>query len=62
MEIARFAWWPMRVTSGKWIWLSRYTLHRNYVDPATGMTSFHKLYFEWTETPQERFWRVLTQK
>jgi hypothetical protein len=61
MEIKQFAWWPMRVTSGQLIWLSHYILHRNYADPATGMTSLFKLYFEWTETLQEKFWRLLTE-
>jgi len=59
MESKKFAWLPTKVTSGKRIWMSYYILHRNYVDPATGMTPLFKLYFEWTETPQEKTWRLL---
>jgi hypothetical protein len=56
----RFAWWPMRVTSGKRIWLKSYYEYRETYDPSTGYPPLYGLYFIWTQTAQERTWRILT--
>lgn len=56
----RFAWWPVRVTSGKLVWLKSYYEHRETYDAATGRPPLHSLYFVWSETAQERTWRILT--
>lgn len=61
MEIKRFAWWPTTVTSGKRIWFRQYILHRSLYDESTGRPPLNSLYFEWTETTQEKFWRLLTE-
>ena len=61
MENKRFAWWPTAVTSGKTIWLRQYILHRNLYDESTGRPPINSFYFEWTETFQERTFRVLKE-
>ena len=61
MEHKKFAWWPMRVTSSKWIWLATYYQHRSLYDETTGRAPLNSLYFGWTETSGERVWRVLKQ-
>ena len=60
MEIKKFAWLPIRVTSGQRIWFTKYFLHRNLYDESTGRPPLHGLYFEWTETKEENFMRQLT--
>lgn len=59
MESKKFAWWPVKVTSGKWIWLSMYYEYKNLYDASTGRPPLSSLYFSWTETPQEKTWRLL---
>lgn len=59
VEIKKFAWLPHKVTSGERVWLNTYYLHRSLYDSSTGRPPLSSLYFEWTETSQERFLRVL---
>jgi hypothetical protein len=59
VENTKFAWLPTKVTSGKLVWLSQYIQHRSLYDASTGRPPLNSLYFEWTETPQEKFWRLL---
>jgi hypothetical protein len=61
MESKLFAWWPTRMTSGKRIWLKYYFLHKGLYDSSTGRPPLNSLYFTWTETPQERTWRLLKE-
>ena len=61
MENIKFAWWPVTVTSGKRIWLKKYIQHRNLYDESTGRPPLHNLHFEWTETEQEKTWRLLKE-
>jgi hypothetical protein len=61
MESKLFAWWPMRVTSGKRIWLKYYFLHKNLYDPSTGRPPLNSFDFRWTETAQEKTWRLLKE-
>lgn len=58
-ETTKFAWWPTRVTSGKLVWLRQYIYHRSLYDESTGRPPLRNLYFEWSETPQEKTWRLL---
>lgn len=62
METKRFAWRPIQVTSGRWVWLAEYYYHRNLYDETTGRPPINSFYFEWTETAKERTWRVLKEK
>lgn len=59
MVTRRFAWWPMRVTSGRRIWLSIYYQHKLLYDSTTGRPPINNLHFTWTETASERTWRIL---
>ena len=59
MESIKFAWWPTRMTSGKRIWLTSYIKHSSLYDESTGRPPLNSLHFEWTETPQEKTWRIL---
>ena len=61
MENIKFAWRPTRVTSGKCIWLESYIQHRSLYDESTGRPPINSFYFEWTETLQERTFRVLKE-
>lgn len=61
MESNRFAWWPIRMTSGKRVWLRQYIHHCSLYDESTGRPPLNSLYFEWTETPQEKTWRSLSE-
>lgn len=61
MENEKFAWWPKRVTSGKTIWLSTYIEHVELYDRNTGRAPITTFDFRWTETPQERTWRLLKE-
>ena len=56
----QFAWWPVKVTSGKRVWLTSYYEHRSLYDETTGRPPLNSLYFSWTETAAERTWRLLT--
>ena len=60
MENKKFAWCPVKVTSGRRIWLSTYYEHVYLYDPNTGRPPLTSLYFRWTETPSEKTWRLLT--
>jgi hypothetical protein len=59
VENIKFAWWPTKITSGKTIWLRTYIQHRSLYDESTGRPPLNSLYFTWTETPQEKTWRLL---
>ena len=61
MESKKFAWLPMRVTSGKRIWLRQYYQHKYLYDVSTGRPPLNSLYFSWTETPKEKTWRLLKE-
>jgi hypothetical protein len=61
VENIKFAWLPVRVTSGKRIWLKKYIQHRQLFDTSTGRPPIFRLYFTWTETPQEKTWRLLKE-
>jgi hypothetical protein len=61
MENKRFAWWPIKVTSGTWVWLNTFYLHKNLYDEYTGRPPLGSLYFTWTETAKERTWRLLKE-
>jgi hypothetical protein len=61
MESKVFAWWPVKVTSGKVVWLKYYSRHRELYDTSTGRPPLNSLYFEWSETPQEKTWRLLKE-
>lgn len=62
MESSRFAWLPVRVTSGRLVWLTSYYQHKSLYDESTGRPPLNSLYFVWTETASERTWRVLKEK
>jgi len=59
MESKQFAWRPIKVTSGKLVWLKYYFRHRERFDVSTGRPPLSSLYFEWTETASEKTWRLL---
>jgi hypothetical protein len=59
MENKLFAWWPTTMTSGKRIWLKYYFRHQTLYDESTGRPPLMSLHFVWTETLQERTWRLL---
>ena len=61
MEHNKFAWWPTTVTSGKRIWFRQYVQHKVLYDTSTGRPPLMKLYFTWTETLQEKTWRLLKE-
>lgn len=62
MENEKFAWLPMRVTSGKLIWLQRYIEHISLYDRNTGRAPIMTFDFRWTETEKERTWRLLKER
>ena len=62
MENEKFAWLPMRVTSGKLIWLQRYIEHISLYDRNTGRSPIMTFDFRWTETEKERTWRLLKER
>ncbi len=57
----RFAWLPKKVTSGKWVWLSKYYEHIELYDRRTGRAPLMTFDFRWTETGAERTWRILKE-
>jgi hypothetical protein len=61
MENKRFAWRPIMVTSGKWIWMTYYYQHKSLYDKTTGRPPLNSLHFIWTETAKERTWRMLKE-
>jgi hypothetical protein len=62
MESKKFAWKPIKVTSGKWIWLSVYYQHKSLYDETTGRPPLNSLHFVWTETEKEKVMRLLKDK
>jgi hypothetical protein len=60
-EHKRFAWWPVKVTSGRWVWLNILYQHKLKYDRTTGRPPLNSLHFLWTETPVERTWRLLKE-
>lgn len=62
MEHNRFAWFPIRVTSGQLVWLSNYIEHINLFDATTGRPPLRSMDFRWTETYEERTWRLLKER
>ena len=62
MESKHFSWLPVRVTSGKRIWLKTYYQHKSLYDETTGRPPINSFHFTWTETASERTWRVLKEK
>jgi hypothetical protein len=61
VENIKFAWWPVRVTSGKRIWLKTYYEHVELYDRRTGRAPVMSFDFRWTETAQEKTWRLLKE-
>jgi hypothetical protein len=61
MEREKFAWAPVKVTSGRWAWLTTYYQHQSLYDETTGRPPLNSLHFTWTETASERSWRVLKE-
>ena len=61
MERKQFAWWPVKVTSGRWVWLKTYYQHKSLYDVTTGRPPLNSLYFSWSETASERSWRYLKE-
>lgn len=61
MERKLFAWWPVRVTSGRRIWLNTFYEHKILYDSSTGRPPLSGLYFTWSETASERTWRLLKE-
>lgn len=57
----RFAWLPVRVTSGRRIWLETYYQHKLYYDQSSGCPPLKCLHFTWTETASERTMRILKE-
>jgi hypothetical protein len=56
-----FAWFPIRVTSKRWVWLATYYRHCSLYDETTGRPPLNSLHFIWTETASEHTWRVLKE-
>jgi hypothetical protein len=61
VENIKFAWWPTRVTSGKRVWLAQYYEHVELFDRRTGRAPVMSFDFRWTETAQEKTWRLLKE-
>lgn len=62
MESKRFAWKPIKVTSGQWVWLKWYYQYKSLYDETTGRPPLNSLHFIWTETEQEKVLRILKDK
>ena len=61
MESKQFAWLPIKMTSGKRIWLRTYYQHKSLYDESTGRPPLGSLYFIWSEAPEEKTWRLLKE-
>jgi hypothetical protein len=61
MITKKFAWFPTRVTSGRWVWLNTFYEHKSLYDESTGRPPMGSLHFTWTETASERTWRTLKE-
>ena len=57
----RFAWLPTRMSSGRRVWLGYYWLYRSPYDDSTGRPPLFDQYFTFSETDQERTWRLLKE-
>ncbi len=57
----KFALLPKKVTSGKWVWLSKYYEHVELYDRNTGRAPIMTFEFRWTETGAEQTWRILKE-
>jgi hypothetical protein len=55
----RFALFPTRVTSGRLVWLAYYYEYKSLYDEVTGRPPINSLHFIWSETAQEKTWRLL---
>ena len=62
MTIKQFAWWPKRVSSGKWTWLQYYRETKTRYDESSGRPPLRSLWFVYTETEQEYVWSLLKQQ
>lgn len=62
MESKKFAWWPIKVTSGYWTWLQVFYQHKALYDETTGRPPLNSLYFVWTETEKEKVIRLLKKR
>ncbi len=54
-----FAILPKKVTSGQWVWFSRYYVVEMRFDPSTGRPPINSTHYTYTETAAERTWRLL---
>jgi hypothetical protein len=61
MESKKFAWLPKKVTSGKLVWMTHYYEHVELFDRRTGRAPVMSFDFRWTETAQEKTWRLLKE-
>ena len=61
MEHKKFAFFPKKMTSGKWVWFSTYYEHRSLYDESTGRPPLQSFEFVWTETAKEKTWRLLKE-
>lgn len=57
----RFAWLPRRMTSGRLVWLAHYWQYQSSYDASTGRPPLFDQYFTFTETEQERTFRLLKE-
>lgn len=57
----KFAWLPRRVSSGRVVWLCYYFEYKTLYDENTGRPPINSLYFVFTETPQEKTFRLLKE-
>jgi hypothetical protein len=56
-----FAWWPRKMSSGRTVWLCHYWYYKTLYDDHTGRPPLFDQYFTFTETEQERTWRLLKE-
>lgn len=61
METKRFAWIPIRVSSGKLVWLEYYYFYQTSFDPSTGRPPLSSTHFVFSETTKEKTWRLLKE-
>jgi hypothetical protein len=57
----RFAWFPVKMTSGRRVWLSYYWQYQSTYDASTGRPPLFDQYFTFTETQKEHTWRLLKE-
>lgn len=61
-ERRKFAWLPIRVTSGERVWLRHYYEHILYYDSSTLKPPIRGYCYIWTELEEERIMRLLKGK